>query len=110
MDTKQKIIENLKAWIKKTDVINYDDSFDSLGWEKGFKVYDKKLETLRDGKTQKEVYVVSFKTQDYVEYDMKGEITSLMEGMYCFAYFDAQTLELLYIHKKAGYIEPDGSF
>jgi hypothetical protein len=103
MDTKQKVIEKLKKWIKDTNIFEYDE-------EIGLDCDDKELETLRDGKTKKEVYVVSFKTQDYVEYDTKGEIISLMEGMYCFAYFDAQTLELLYIHKKAGYIEPDGSF
>jgi hypothetical protein len=30
--------------------------------------------------------------------------------MSCFAYFDAETLELLYVMKKAGYIEVDGSY
>ncbi len=103
MDTKEKIINKLKKWIKETNIIDYDKEID-------FDCDDKKLETLRDGKTQKEVYIISFKTQDYVEYDKKGEIISMIEGMYCFAYFDAEKLELLYIHKKAGYIEPDGSF
>lgn len=103
MNTKEKIIEKLKKWIKETNVIDYDE-------EIGIDCDDKELETLRDGKTKKEVYVTSFKTKDYVEYDKKGEISFLIEGMYCFAYFDAETLDLLYIHKKAGYIEPDGSF
>ena len=110
MDTKEKIIENLKQWIKETNVISYDESFDSLGWNKGFKVYDKKLEILRDNKTEKEVYIVSFKTKSIIERNEKGEIISLMEGMRCFAYYDAETLELMYIHKKAGYIEKDGSY
>jgi hypothetical protein len=30
--------------------------------------------------------------------------------MYCFAYFDAETLELLYIMQKAESIEADGSY
>ncbi len=103
MDIQVKIIEKLKLWIINTKVIDYDLDI-------GFDCEDKELETLRDGKTKKEVYVVSFKTKDYIEYDEKGEIISLMEGMYCFAFFDAETLEMLYIHKKAGYIEVDGSF
>lgn len=103
MDAKQNIIENLKNWIKQTNVIDYDE-------EIGIDCDDKKLEKLRDGKTKKEVYIVSFKTNDVVEYDKQGNITSLIEGMYCFAYFDAETSKLLYIHKKAGYIEPDGSY
>lgn len=103
MDIKNKIIENLKKWIDDTDVIDYDK-------EIGLDCWDKQLRTLRDGKTQKEVNVVSFSTKSIVERNEQGEITSLMEGMSCYAYFDAETLELLYIHKKAGYIEVDGSF
>ena len=103
MDTKEQIIENLKKWLKTTDVISYDRDID-------FRCRDKEIKELRDGKTQKEVYVVSFKTDDIIEYGESGEIVSLFEGMYCFAYFDAETLELLYIMKKAGYIEADGSY
>lgn len=103
MDAKKQVVENLKKWLKTTNVISYDKDID-------FKCRDKEIKELRDGKTNKEVYVVSFKTEDTIEYDENGEIVSLFEGMYCFAYFDAETLELLYIHKKAGYIEADGSY
>lgn len=58
----------------------------------------------------KEIYVIDFQTEDKIEYDENGKIISLFEGMYCFAYFDAETLELLYISKKAGFIEVDGSY
>ena len=103
MDTKERVIENLKNWLKKTNVISYDKDI-------GFRCRDKELEELRDGRTKKEVYVVSFKTEDKISYDENGEIDLFFEGMLCFAYFDAETLELLYIHKKAGYIEVDGSY
>ncbi|KFF06428.1 hypothetical protein [Flavobacterium reichenbachii] len=103
MTTKDQVIENLKIWIKKTNIISYDKDI-------GLDCDDKELVILRDLKTQKEVYVVSFKTEDQIEYNKKGEIISLFEGMLCFAYFDAETLELLYIMKKAGYIEADGSY
>lgn len=102
MDTKEQVIENLKNWLNKTNVISYDKDI-------GLKCWDKEFKELRDGKI-KEIYIVSFKTEDKIEYDKNGEIISLFEGMYCFAYFDAETLELLYIHKKAGYIEVDGSY
>ncbi len=112
MEYKEKILNKLKEWLKTTNVITADQSdfYNSLGWQNGFKVDDKKTVTLRDGKTQKEVYVVSFKTIDIVDYNEKGEIVSLMEGMFCYAYFDAETLDLMYIHKKTGYIEKDGSY
>jgi len=102
MNTKEQIIENLKVWLNKTNAISYDKDI-------GFRCRDKELTKLRDGKT-KEVYVVSFQTEDKIEYDKNGEIISLFEGMFCFAYFDAESLELLYIMKKAGYIEVDGSY
>ena len=103
MNPKELVIENLKIWIKKTNIISYDKDI-------GLDCDDKELVILRDLKTQKEVYVVSFKSEDQIEYNKKGEIISLFEGMFCFAYFDAETLELLYIMKKAGYIEVDGSY
>ncbi|MBE8725800.1 hypothetical protein [Flavobacterium hungaricum] len=103
MDAKEQIIENLKTWFKKTNVIKYDKDI-------GLRCREKALEVLRDGKTEKEVYIVSFKTESDIEYNENGEIISLLEGMYCFAYFHAETLELLYIHKKIGYIEIDGSY
>lgn len=103
MNAKEQIIENLKNWLNKTKVISYDERVP-------LNCLDKEFKELRDGKT-KEVYVVSFKTKSTnVEYNEKGEIISFFEGMYCFAYFDAETLELLYIMKKAGYIEADGSY
>ncbi|OXB14589.1 hypothetical protein, partial [Flavobacterium reichenbachii] len=86
MTTKDQVIENLKIWIKKTNIISYDKDI-------GLDCDDKELVILRDLKTQKEVYVVSFKTEDQIEYNKKGEIISLFEGMLCFAYFDAETLE-----------------
>lgn len=102
MNAKEQVIVNLKRWIEKTNIISYDTDI-------GLRCRDKELKELRDGKL-KDVYVVSFVTEDKIERDKNGEIISLFEGMYCFAYFDADTLELLYIHKKAGYIEVDGSF
>jgi hypothetical protein len=102
MITKEQIIQSLNIWIKKTNVITYDKDI-------GLRCREKELRELRDG-SEKEVYVVSFKTESDIEYNENGEIISLFEGMYCFAYFDAKTLELLYIHKKAGYIEVDGSY
>lgn len=102
MITKEQIIQSLNIWIKKTNVITYDKDI-------GLRCREKELRELRDG-SEKEVYVVSFKTESDIEYNENGEIISLFEGMYCFAYFDAETLELLYISKKAGYIEVDGSY
>ncbi|MCV9931975.1 hypothetical protein OIU80_06740 [Flavobacterium sp. LS1R47] len=103
MNAKEQVIENLKNWLNKTSIISYEERI-------AFNCWDKELKKIRDGKT-KEVYVVSFKTKSTnVEYNENGEITSFFEGMYCFAYFDAETLELLYISKKAGYIEVDGSY
>lgn len=102
MNPKQQVVESLKRWIAKNN-FSYDKDI-------GLDCDDKELVILRDLKTQKEVYVVSFKTEDQIEYDKNGEIISLFEGMFCFAYFDAETLELLYIMKKAGYIEADGSY
>ena len=103
MNTKEQVVENLKSWIEKTNIISYDKDI-------GLRCRDKEIKELRDGKTEKEVYVVSFQTEDKIEYDKNGEIISLFEGMFCFAYFDAESLELLYIMKKAGYIEVDGSY
>ncbi len=102
MNPKEQVIENLKVWLEKTNVISYDKDI-------GFRCREKELKKLRDGK-EKEIYNVSFQTEDQIEYDKNGEIISLFEGMYCFAYFDAETLELLYVMKKAGYIEVDGSY
>ncbi|MFH7017179.1 hypothetical protein [Flavobacterium sp. FlaQc-47] len=102
MNTKEQVIENLKSWFKKTNVLTYDKDI-------GLNYREKELKGLRDG-SEKEVFIVSFKTESDIEFNENGEITSLFEGMYCFAYFDAETLELLYIMKKAGYIEVDGSY
>ncbi|OHT45003.1 MULTISPECIES: hypothetical protein [Flavobacterium] len=103
MTTEEQIIEKLKTWLTKTKVISYDERIPLNCW-------DKELKELRDG-IAKEVYIVSFKTKSTnIEYNEKGEVVSFFEGMYCFAYFDAETLELLYIMKKAGYIEVDGSY
>jgi len=103
MESKEKIIKKFKEWLKEVNVISYDE-------EVGFDFWDKETRVLRDNKTEKEVYILSFKTQDNVEYNENGEIDMFTEGMYCFAYFDAETLDLIYIHKTAGYIEPDGSY
>jgi hypothetical protein len=102
MNPKQQVVESLKKWIIETNIISYDDR---IGLDCG----DKESAVLRDGKT-KEVYVVSFSTRSKIGYDENGEINFFVDGMLCFAYFDAETLELLYIHKKAGYIEVDGSY
>lgn len=103
MNVKEQIIETLEKWITKTNTVSYDDR---IGLDCG----DKESAVLRDGKT-KEVYVVSFKTKSTnIEYDENGKIISFFEGMYCFAYFDAETLDFLYISKKTGYIEVDGSY
>lgn len=103
MNIKEQIIENLKNWINKTNVISYEDRI-------GFNCWDKELKELRNGET-KEVYVISFKTKSTnIEYDENGKIISFFEGMYCFAYFDAETLDLHYISKKAEYIEVDSSY
>ncbi|TDW46561.1 hypothetical protein EV144_106233 [Flavobacterium sp. 270] len=103
MNPKEQLTEKLKNWLEETNVISYDKDI-------GFRCRDKELRELRDGKTEKEVYIISFNTEDNITYDKNGEIISLFEGMLCFAYFDAETLELLYISKKAGYIEVDGSY
>ncbi len=103
MNTKEQLIEKLKNWIIETNVINYDK-------EIGLDCDDKRLVKLRGSEIKKEAYVISFKTEDNLTYDKNGEIDMFIEGMYCFAYFDAITLDLLYILKKAGYIEIDGSY
>ncbi|MBS7233630.1 hypothetical protein KHA90_21685 [Flavobacterium psychroterrae] len=103
MNTKEQIIENLKNWFNKVNVISLEERIPLNCW-------DKELKELRDGKT-KEIYIVSFKTKSTnIEHDENGKITSFFEGMYCFAYFDAETLELMYISKKDGFIEVDGSY
>jgi len=102
MKAKEQVLKKLKNWFKTTQIISYDKDI-------GLQFWDKELRELR-GEIKKEVYVISFKTEDKIERNKNGEIISLFEGMYCFAYFDAETLELLYIHKKAGYIEVDGSY
>ncbi|MBF4484357.1 hypothetical protein [Flavobacterium sp. CSZ] len=103
MNTKEQITEKFKNWLKKTKVISFDERI-------GFNCWDKELTKLRDGKTLKEIYIVSFSTESKVGYDENGEMNFFVDGMLCFAYFDAETLELLYIQKKAGYIEVDGSY
>lgn len=102
MNIKEQLIAKQKEWFKKTNVIDYDEV-------NGIKCRDKQIEEVRGGGT-KEVYVVSFRTKDYVEYDEQGAISMFTEGMYCWAYYDAASLELLYILKPHGYIEPDGSY
>ncbi|MDQ8012175.1 MAG: hypothetical protein REI96_06995 [Flavobacterium nitrogenifigens] len=102
MNPKEQIIETLKKWITQTNIISYDERI-------GLNCWDKELKELRDG-TKKQIYVVSFSTRSKIGYDENGEINFFVDGMLCFAYFDAETLELLYIHKKAGYIEVDGSY
>ncbi len=102
MNKKEQIINSLRIWFTKTNIITYDKEI-GLRWR------EKELRKLRNG-SEKEVYIVSFKTESDIEYNEQGEIIDLLEGMYCFAYFDAETLELLYIHKKIGYIEVDGSY
>lgn len=103
MNTKEKIVEKLKKWIVETDVIDYNKAI-------GLECDDKELVILRDSKTKKEVYVVSFKTNDRETFNNKGDLDIFIEGTYCFAYYDAETLDLLYIHKSVGYIEIDGSY
>lgn len=100
---KKEIIEKLKTWITETKVINYDE-------EIGLKCKDKENELLRDNKTEKEVYIISFKTKDVEEYDENGQLNMFIEGKYCFAYYDAENLELLYILTSSGYIETDGTY
>lgn len=103
MDAKEQVVKTLKKWISKSNVISLEERIPLNCW-------NKELKKLRDGKTR-EVYIVSFKTKSTnIEYDENGKIISFFEGMYCFAYFDAETLELLYISKKDGYIEVDGSY
>ena len=103
MDIKEKLIEKLKKWIIETDVITLDKDVP-------VECDEKSTRELRDG-SSKEVYKLSFRTEDVIRYDEKGEIGQFGEGMYCSAYYDAEKLELLYIAKgKPGYIEPDGSY
>jgi len=111
MEIKKQLIEKLRKWVKETNIIEIDESLNSvkLNWKNGYSFENKKLERLRDG-TEKEVYIISFKTKDVVRYYENGEIDIFIEGMLCFAYFDAETLDFMYIHKKAGYIEIDGSY
>lgn len=49
MNTKEQVIENLKKWIKKTNVISYDKDI-------GLDCDNKELVILRD-KTNKEVWI-----------------------------------------------------
>ncbi len=102
MNSKEQIIENLKDWLKNTNVILYSDNIP-------FRCSDKELCELRNGK-KKEIYIVTFHTKDYIKYNKNGEIIMLIEGKMCFAHFDAETFELLYIITNTGYIEPDGSY
>lgn len=111
MEVKNELIEKLKKWVKETGIIDIDESdFNNpLGWENGFSFHDKKEEILRDGETKKEVYIVSFKSVDYVEKNENNEIISFLEGAMYFAYFDSETLNPLYIMGKTSYVEVDGS-
>ncbi|AXG73004.1 hypothetical protein DVK85_01640 [Flavobacterium arcticum] len=99
MNIKEKLIDDIKKFLEK-----HDYSIDAR-----FEFYDKETEELRDG-VSKEVYVISFSFADYIEYDSKGNIADYIEGKRAFAYYDAETLKLLYILKNNGYLETDGTF
>jgi hypothetical protein len=98
--TKEKIIEKVKNHMKSIK-LEFDPDF-------GIKCRDKELVELRD-ETEREVYSVSFHTPAHIERDNTGEITSLIEGYYCWCKVDATTFEILYYIKPHGYIEVDGT-
>lgn len=102
MDIKTSLINKTKKWISEKGILEIDLDSDIECW-------DKENKEIRGGAT-KDVYVVSFRTKDYVEYDEQGAISMFTEGMYCWAYYDAANLKLLYILKPHGYIEPDGTY
>lgn len=101
MNIKEQLIEKTKKWVNEKGIFEID-------FYLGIECWDREARKVRGGE-MKQVYVVSFKTNDYVEHNDNGEIISLFEGMYCSAYYDAETLVLLFILKPHGYIEPDGS-
>lgn len=102
-ENKEKVIEKLKKWIAEKGIITIDTDVQ-------IECLDERVQELRDGENRK-VYEVWFRTADSIRYDDKGEIDAFVEGSYCTAYFDAASLNLLYIAKGThGYIEPDGSF
>ena len=101
--TKEQIIEKVKKNMKTIGWLDFDKDI-------GIKCRDKEEMWDRDD-TTRELYVVSFKTPDtMVKYNEKGELTSLIEGYYCFCYIDASTYEILYYSRPHGYIEPDGAY
>lgn len=110
MKTQEELVKKVKKWVKETNIIEVDESdfYNPLGWKNGYKVSEKREEELRNGE-RKMVYVVSFRSTDYVERNEEGEVISCLEGSSFFAYFDAETLEPIYIIGKTSYIEPDGT-
>ena len=110
MNIEDKLIWKVKKWVKETNIVDVDESdfYNPLGWKDGYSVHKKQEKELRDG-IKKMVYVVSFRSTDYVERNDKGEVISCLEGSYFSAFFDAETLEPIYIIGKTSYIEPDGT-
>lgn len=101
--TKEQIIEKVKKNMKSIGWLDYEKKI-------GIECWDKKQRETRDGDV-KELYLVFFKTPDTnVEYNEKGELTSLIEGYYCSCYVDANTYEILYYSRPHGYIETDGTY
>lgn len=98
--TKNEIIDKVKKHMQSIN-LKYDSDY-------GIDCWDKKNYEIRD-ETKKEIFKVSFHTPSYIERDEKGEITSLIEGYYCFCYVDATSFEILYYLKPHGYIELDGT-
>ena len=100
MEIMDQLISKTKNWLEKHSFKNEE--------KVGLRFIDRSEEKLRDGSI-KDVYVVWFKFEDYVTYDENGNIDIFIEGSYADAFYDAESLELLYVLKNHGYIEPDGS-
>ena len=102
MEITEKLIAKTKEWLLKFDY-EYDE-------EDLFYCDEKKEKILRDGVTQKEVYIVRLKLKDFVEYNKNGEIEIYMDGAFWSVFYDAETLEMMYISGHKNYIEPDGTY
>lgn len=98
MDTNEMMI-NLKKTILLAKLRTEKSVFSYIGTSK---------EKLHDGSI-KEVYVISFYQDDYVEYGPSGEIKVFGEGRLFWALFNIDTNKLIYIETLSVLIYPDGS-
>lgn len=102
MNKEEIILTNLKNWLNTTVEFDYHPKY-------GLSIKRYEQEKLRDGQI-KDVYIIQFWQDPYIERNAAGEIITMTDPHIYFAYYDAHTLEMLYVMTEHGYIERDGTF